>query len=279
MSPRKISILLSLFCGYLLGFSSATDSAMTVEPSGNERKAFVEADQRAWNSVLFDSGTEDWRESWFLDGVVGTVTNDASGMTLVAGPEFGNDAHHMVLWTNDIFEGDIKIDYTYTRLDNETRAVTILYIQASGSNKEPYAEDIAEWSDLRTIPAMRTYYDNMHAYHISYAAFPNDADTTGYIRARLYVPHDKGLNGTGLLPDYYPKGLFEKGVPHQITVIKEDRDIFIRITNPSMSYYCHMVNPDLPPIYKGRIGLRHMYTRKARYSNFSISIPQTPAPQ
>ena len=38
-------------------------------------------------------------------------------MTLTAGPEFRNDAHHMVLWTKDSFEGDLRIEYASTRLD------------------------------------------------------------------------------------------------------------------------------------------------------------------
>lgn len=32
-------------------------------------------------------------------------------------------------------------------------------------------------------------------------------------------------------------------------------------------------NPDLPEITEGRIGLRHMFTRAARYGNFRVSVP------
>jgi hypothetical protein len=32
-----------------------------------------------------------------------------------------------------------------------------------------------------------------------------------------------------------------------------------------------MRNPKLPVITEGRIGIRHMFTRSARYKNFSIS--------
>ncbi len=68
-------------------------------------------------------------------------------------------------------------------------------------------------------------------------------------------------------PDYYPEGLFQPGITHKITVIKKDRDIFIRVQNPEQTYYCHMTNPDLPIVTEGRIGLRHMFTRSARYKN------------
>jgi hypothetical protein len=33
-------------------------------------------------------------------------------------------------------------------------------------------------------------------------------------------------------------------------------------------------DPDLPPVTEGRIGLRHMFTRSARYRNISISVPE-----
>ena len=38
-----------------------------------------------------------------------------------------------------------------------------------------------------------------------------------------------------------------------------------------------MINPDLPVITEGRIGLRHMFTRSARYANFRVSRPAVPA--
>ena len=72
--------------------------------------------------------------------------------------------------------GDLKIEYDYTRTDNETRCVNILYIQATGSGKGPYALDISDWNELRKVPAMATYFNHMHAYHISYAAFPNSGE-------------------------------------------------------------------------------------------------------
>jgi len=234
--------------------------------------AFERADKAQYKTVFSDSCTGDWTKKWFLDGQVGTVTTGTDGMTLTAGPQFKNDSHHMVLWTKDSFKGDLKIEYEYTRLDSETRCVNILYIQATGSGEEPYAEDISKWNELRKVPSMKTYYNHMNTYHISYAAFPNVGDSrNSYIRARRYMPNRTGLKGTNLKPDYYPKGLFATGVPHKITVIKKDRDIFMRIENPEQVYYCRMTNTNLPIVTQGRIGLRHMFTRSARYKNFRIS--------
>lgn len=227
----------------------------------------------AWAEVFSDPCTEDWNETWFLDGEVGTVANSPEGMTLTAGLEFKNDAHHMVLWTKDSFEGDLKIEYEYTRLDEAPNCVNILYIQATGSGEGPYAKDITKWSKLRKVPAMKAYYNHMNTYHISYAVGDKK-----YIRGRRYMPEKQGLKGTELKPDYFTPELFATGVKHHITVIKRDRDLYMRVENSDRVVYCHMNNPNLPTITEGRIGLRHMFTRSARYANFRVCRPAAPAP-
>nr|MCU0750285.1 hypothetical protein [Akkermansiaceae bacterium] len=167
-----------------------------------DKAAFEQAAVGNWKEVFSDLCTGDWQKQWFLDGGVGTVTTGPEGMTLTAGPEFGNDAHHMVLWTKQSFEGDLKIEYDYTRTDKETRCVNILYIQATGIGKGPYARDISRWNELRKVPAMATYFNHMHAYHISYAAFPNSGENrVSYLRARRYLPEGDGLKGTEMAPD------------------------------------------------------------------------------
>lgn len=237
----------------------------------DEQMAFDAADALSWQEVFFDDCTGDWQEKWFLDGEIGSVENFSDGMQLTAGPQFKNDAHHMVLWTKDSFEGDLKIEFDYTRRDFETRCVNILYIEATGSGEGPYAKDITEWNELRKVPAMRMYFDHMNLYHISFAAFPNDEDDTMYIRGRRYMPEvGKGLTGTDFKPDYYPENLFQPGVPHHVTVIKIGQTMLMRIENEEQTLYCSMSNPDLPPVTEGRVALRHMYTRSAIYKNFRI---------
>ncbi|MDG2221942.1 MAG: DUF1961 family protein [Rubripirellula sp.] len=233
------------------------------------RTAFDRADSVGWKEVFFDSFTKDWAKQWTLDGEVATAKNTPQGIELTAGPEFKNDSHHMVLWTRKSFKGDVRIDYDFVRLDSSEEGVNILYIQATGSGEAPYEQDISEWVELRHVPAMKTYYNNMHTYHISYAV-PGDK---GYIRARRYLPNMSGLNGTALPPDYLRNGFFDSGVPHKITVIKQDRDIFMRVTNAEQTGYYHWHNDKLPPIEEGRIGLRLMFTRSSRFKNFRVSIP------
>jgi len=269
------SMLLGL---HFLAFSLPTWSAEVENPEATSPESHAHFDRLVaadWKEVLNDPGTTDWRKLWFLDGEIASVTNTPQGMELRAGPEFRNDAHHMVLWTKEQFSGDLKIEYEYTRLDTETRCVTILYVQATGSGTDPYAKDILDWAELRRVPSMKTYFNHMDTYHVSYAAYPNADDATeDYIRARRYMPEAKGLRGTDLAPDYFRTGLFDTGVPHKITVIKSGQELFMLVRNDEKQMLCHWKNEVFPPILEGRIGLRHMYTRSARYRNFRISVPK-----
>ena len=245
--------------------------ACSAQSSAFEEVAFHSALKADWREVFHDTCTGDWQDKWFLDGEIASVSNSDKGMQLTAGPQFMNDAHHMVLWTKDSFQGDLMIEFDYTRLDFETRCVNILYIQATGSGAGPFETDIAAWKDARKVPAMSMYFNHMNAYHISFAAFPNQGtDRTQYIRARRYVPEETGLADTDLQPDYYPEGLFAPGDPHRITVFKKARDVYMKISNATQDYYCHFINSELPIIEKGRVGLRLMFTRSALFANFRI---------
>lgn len=237
--------------------------------------SFKKAAASEWKEVFFDSFTSGWQEQWTLDADVATATCGPDGIELRGGPEFRNDAHHMVLWTKREFTGDIKIEYEFTRLDRNPGGVNILYIQATGSGHPPYEKDISKWAHLRKIPAMSMYFDYMNTYHISYATSSNaDKPTDDYIRARRYIPHASGLMGTDLLPDYFSSGLFAADVPHKITVIKRDRDLYMKVTSTEHTKYFHWNNDKLPPIHEGRVGLRLMFTRASLIKNFKVSIPK-----
>lgn len=235
-------------------------------------KRFAELAESRWQLVFSDPGTGDWNERWTLDGTRAMVRNGPTGMEFTAGPDPGDEAHHAVLWTRNDFEGDLKIEYEYTRLDHEHRKVTIVYVQATGSGKPGFDKDISLWADKRVIPSMKSYFENMNAYHISYAAFENKNEdpANDYVRARRYVCGD--LAGTELDNEYEKTGLFETGVPHRITIIKQGRDLYMKIRNDKKEFLCHFVNSRFDPIKEGKIGLRHMNTRSARYKDFKISV-------
>jgi hypothetical protein len=224
-----------------------------------------------WKLEMSDDGTGSWQTNWFLDGEIAKVENTEKGMHLQAGPEFGNDAHHMVLWTKQSFEGDVKIEFDYTRTDNETKAVNILYIQATGKEEGEFTRDIFEWNHLRKIPSMRTYFNNMKTLHISFAAFPNNEETEDYIRVRRYpILPDKGFRELEVEPTFFDTGLFKTGETYQVTVIKTDERLFFKVIGKDDSKLYSWDTSHLPPLKEGRIGLRHMYTRSAIYSNFKV---------
>lgn len=132
---------------FLMLFMTLSGYSQNVDALDN---ALKESDQ--WKLQLTDDGTGNWKTNWFLDGQIAKVENSGKGMHLQAGPEFGNDAHHMVLWTKKMFKGDVKIEFTYTRTDEETRAVNILYIQATGKEEGEFVYDISQWNQLRKVP-------------------------------------------------------------------------------------------------------------------------------
>ena len=266
MTRRVIIAAVYLFASGILFAQTGRDIE---EDSIEQFSALKEAE---WKDVLYDPCTQDWTTSWSLDGLKATVQNSTNGMDFFAGPEALNDAHHAVLWTKQDFKGDLKIEYEYTRLDEEIRMVNIIYIQATGSGRNGFDEDISTWADKRTVPSMPMYFKNMNTYHISYAAFDmkNMVPGKDYIRGRRYIC--KGLKGTELDNEYENTGLFAPGVPHKITIIKRDRDIYMHIKNKQKEMLCHFLNTKSPPITEGKIGLRHMYTRGARYKNFKVSV-------
>jgi hypothetical protein len=268
MKMTKYSIVATA-CLCVLGcvFTHAENHA-----EGDSSKRFAELLEFPWKPVFFDPCTGDWKNEWTLDGKKATIQNGPKGMDFSAGRDPTDEAHHAVLWTRKDFEGDLKIEYEYTRLDDEHRKVTIIYVQATGSGKPGFDKDIAAWADKRVVPSMKSYFNNMNAYHISYAAFENQNDDpcNDYIRARRYVCGD--LNGTELDNEYEKTGLFETGVPHKITIIKHGREIYMRIKNDSKEFLCHFVNSRFDPVTEGKIGLRHMNTRSARYKDFRVSV-------
>lgn len=223
-----------------------------------------------WQECFFDSCTDDWTKHWFLDGSKARLSNSGKGMDFFAGSADDVDSCNAVLWTKQEFQGDLKIEYEYTRLDNAVRGVNIIYVQASGSGQGPYKHDILQWAALRTDPAMYFYFDHMNTYHISYAAFEGGMEND-YIRARRYIPEtEKGLKGTELINEYHRTGLFRTGVPHKFLIVKRGNNLSMHIRNEEKELYCEWENKFLPPIYQGRIGLRHMCMRGARYKNFRI---------
>ncbi|WP_299228984.1 DUF1961 family protein [uncultured Bacteroides sp.] len=221
--------------------------------------------------VFEDSFKKDWQKQWFKDGDIAKAVHRNGGLEVYAGDEAYNDAHHTVLWTKKEFEGNIMIEYDFTRLDSSKYYfVNILYIQATGSGEGEYAEDISKWNNLRKVPAMSTYFRNMNTYHISYAVTGVPSENKDeYIRGRRYMPGNN-LNGTDLKPEYYNTGLFKIGVTYHIKVIKYGDQLYMNVTGDGKNETFYFDGSSAPAITKGRIGLRQMFTRNSRYANFKV---------
>lgn len=263
------SHVLIIFWVFLTGLMSSGQTTAA------QKSAFDKLRAESWQRVFFDDGSEDWQEQWFLDGLRGTVKNTKEGMVFSAGPIRGDNGSHNVLWTKASFEGDVKIEFDYTRLDDIDYAVNILYIQATGIGENPYEEDISEWSNLRIVPYMNRYFRHMNLLHISYAAFPlKEGPQQDYIRARRYpvLPGQNFGQDTRLLPDYENTGLFQPGVDYHFVCIKQGDQLFLQVSNEEVARLFAWDTSTFEPITEGRVGIRHMYTRAARYANVSISL-------
>lgn len=266
----KFCFLSGLF--FLVGISVFAQPMMP-EQEESVRTRFVALQQLNWKEVFEDSGHEDWQQKWFLDGVHAKVENSPEGMIVHAGPTAGNNAHHAVLWTKEVFETEnLKIEYLFTRLDTSTaNTVNILYILAQGGGGKPL--DISDWNHERREPAMSKYFNGMDTYHISYAVsgIGSAPEAMKYIRGRRYMPSQgRGLTGTELFPEYLDVPLFESGVTYKMTLIKPGRELFLHVTGNGKENIFYFDASDFPPVDKGRIGLRQMSTRVSRYADFKF---------
>ena len=236
---------------------------------------FSDMDKARWKEAMSDNGSGNWTKQWFLDGEKASVSNSTEGMHFSAGATLASDADHSVLWTKKSFKGDVKIEFDFIRKDSLYRFVNIIFIQAEGSGKDGYDKDISKWNNKRKVPAMKTYFNNMNTYHISYSAYENNPDVrnTDYIRARRYMPDaGKGLEDTDLAPEYLYPMLFEPDVEYKITVIKRGTELMLKTTEKlsGTERYFFFSADDFPPITSGRIGLRQMSGREAMYSNIKV---------
>jgi len=254
---------------------SALIMPLTTHADDDPRQAYEKALQANWQETFHDDGTNDWQDKWFLDGLKATVNNDEEGMYYSAGPIARDDASHAVLWTQQSFSGDVKLEFSFTRFDTINKWVCIVYLQATGTGEAPYSKDIYQWRQLRDIPFMSSYFKHMNLLHVTFSAYNNvDGNHVdeSYIRVRRYPStlYNDGFKGMALTPDYLDTGLFHPGEPNHVTLIKKGDDLFMNVRQGNEEKLFHWDLSQKPPVTEGRIGLRHMYQRAGRYSNISI---------
>jgi hypothetical protein len=259
-----MKLLLSTFFSWLLLSCSCNDKATFISETKESKTNF--------NTLMVDTCTEDWQENWFLDSIDSSVKNTTDGMILTAGPDPDDNGQSMVLWTKQEFEGDIKIEYDFTRLDNLDRNVNILYFHARGIGMGKYKEDISKWNHLRTKPRMPIYFLNMKLYHVSYAV--NRYDLEGeYLRARRYPSiSDKKFNKSTEIPGtYWNTGLFKPGVKYKLCFEKKGMTLGMKVSGPELEKEFSWELDNFAELKQGRIGLRLMSGRSTLISNFKVS--------
>ncbi|MBC2604403.1 hypothetical protein [Puniceicoccus vermicola] len=272
MNFRALALAVSM----MSCFNTISMATPESQDDSDLRNTFDQARGENWTEVMRFSGREPWQDHWFLDGHKATLKNLPNGLFYSAGPIARDNASHAVLWTQQSFQGDLKLEFDYTRMDTVDHYVNLIYLFATGTGEAPYVEDISQWNDLRQIPYMKMYFDHMNLLHISFAAFDNDPEATkesAYIRARRYPRSLAGgdFSKMEIEPDYSAVGLFEPGITHHITVIKRGEELLMQVQNPTESRFFRWDLSQTPNLNEGRIGLRHMNQRAAIYRNISIS--------
>ena len=229
--------------------------------------------------LLKDSMTGNWEENWFLDGKKATVRASEDGLYFSGGTITKSDdreeyhAHHAVLWTKDIFEGDLKITFEMTRVDESDYGNTLLYLYAQGVGLPNYSEDITEWSEEREIPAMSKYFTYMDLLSLSFRQ---------NLRARRYPlksadPDAEAVGGT-VLPYVDYIGMVP-GKTYLVEAETHGPSLTLRLTDKKtgeqyVDYTWDMTQledgKEAPILSKGRIGLRQMSTKQFVYKDFKV---------
>ncbi len=223
-----------------------------------------------WKTAFADAGTGDWQSQWFLDGLKASVANTPAGLVLKSGEVADGDAGHAVLWTRQSFDGDLRVEYDFTRLDSafDHVAVCILYLHATGTGEGPYADDIFAWRRLRQVPRMSLYFTHMKCYHVSYAC--TGGEDFNYVRARRYPTRGDFVNDTRLEPSYENVDLFKPGQTWHLVFEKVASQLTFTASLGAERHAWAWDASSFPALAGGRVGLRQMRGRESRYANFEV---------
>ncbi|HKL22885.1 MAG TPA: hypothetical protein VJ904_13845, partial [Tichowtungia sp.] len=245
-----------------------------VEPY-NEQKTSREAE----SNVLFEDPMDgDWQKNWFLDGKKTLLMNLDGGLYFSAGSVTKYDdkveynAHHAVLWTQQEFDGDIRVSFETKQVDQSDYGNVLIYLQAQGIGTPPYEEDISGWSELREVPAMNKYFTYMDLLSLSLRK---------ELRLRRYPLRSmdgsekfSSLIGSmedwhGMTRDKWFRFVIEKR-KESYTFKSYDAETGELLEEFTWDTSGQGGKRDLPFVEKGRIGLRHMSTKKSIYKNFKV---------
>ena len=240
--------------------------------------------------VLFqDNGQAPWQDNWFVDGIHATVKRlDDGGLYFAAGTATKQDdpdhygQHHAVLWTRSVFTTDkLRVSFDMQRVDTSNYGSILFYIQATGIGVAPYAQDIYAWRNLRQcFPTMDKYFNYMHLMSVSLRE---------NVRCKRYPLNNIQTDDGKPVP--YQHSLLEPMVDYKGILSFKPYRVVMEKRNPyfTLRIYDNLSNnqeetcivdwtwdqrkgpTELLPIHSGRIGIRHMSTRRHVYHNFTVT--------
>jgi len=131
---------------------------------------------------------------------------------------------------------------------------------------------ISVWGEKRSVPLMKTYFQNMNLLHISYAAFGNkNDDDDNYLRVRRYpVTEDRTFNEIEVEPTIEKTGLFQAGILHKMCFVKTKDKLALRIKTEEAELYHIWDTSKVAPPDSGPLGIRHMWTKCSLYKDIKI---------
>jgi hypothetical protein len=206
-----------------------------------------------WELIYENATGQGWSELWVQDGP-STVRAEQGGLL------FHADARqHDVLWFRPVIEGDLRIEYDFLPYESPG-GTAILFIQATGDGQGVYEEDILAWRQERSGGEYALYKDHMNYASVSYT---NPQDEVRFRQGP----------GFDLLERYEgAQEIFERGSMHGIVTTKVGRQVTFQVSNhnagKSRTYRASLSRR--PAVTTGRIGLRLMNGRKARFSDFNV---------
>jgi hypothetical protein len=270
----------------LLGIAALTASGSSMQQ--------VKTDAEEAPKVLFeDPMAENWEDNWFLDGKRATLEHRDGGLAFLTDASNVDkrvdraafDAQHAVLWTRQEFEGDIRINYTYTKLPG-CGWQKLIYVQAQGIGEDDsFFKDIYTWRSLRDVARMDYYFNYMDLVALS---------LRDQIRCKRYPWGDITRTDIELQSEFKPRAE-HRGLPigHELDVLVEKRkhSILLRITDAEtgelavdhawdLTDETVMKNRGSHFVEKGRIGIRLMGGHKILMRDFNVTrLPKEPPPE
>ena len=224
-----------------------------------------------WRLVFEDDGRGNWEEKWVRDGRRSTITNTPEGMVYTTGPLQFENASHEVLWTKASFEGDLRIEYDFTRLDENMDhvAVCLLFLHATGTGEGDFAEDIDLWRNRREVPIMSSYFNNMKLLHVSYAC--SGGNDNRYVRVRQYpLIQGQGFQSMQVNPSYDNVDAFQPGETWHMVFEKIGQSLSLTASHGEETHHWTWNLEGRPVLNHGRVGLRQMRHRSSLFANFKI---------